>query len=56
MFLESLCFGCRKRQGRSEDVAVVRFLQDFSHETRGGDSLGRQAHRTQGASRYVDAG
>lgn len=36
--LESLCVGCKKRQGRSEDetedTALVRFLQDFSHERR----------------------
>lgn len=58
--LESFRVGCEKRQRRnedeSEDIAVVKLLQDFSRERRGGDSLGRQARGTQGTGRYVDVG
>lgn len=52
--LESLCVGCKNRQGRSEDIAVVRSLQDFSQERRGGGTLeGRDMGEW--TSRYMDA-
>lgn len=45
-----------ENEDECEDPAVVRFLQDFSCERRGSDSLRRQAHRAWRTSRHADAG